>query len=380
MRTAIFSTLILCMLVLPSTQCAVARDYFVYIGTFTDKDAKGIYVARMHNGEISPVELAAETLSPSFLAIHPNKKFLYAVNEISTFKGEKAGAVSAFVIDPHSGKLTFLNQVSARGDGPCHLIVDKTGRNVLVANYGGGSVTVLPIKPNGQLGDATAFIQHKGSSANADRQSGPHAHCVLLSKNNRFAAVADLGLDHVEVYRFDAAKGSLTPANPPFTKVDPGAGPRHLALHPGARFAYVINEMTSSVTAFHHDEATGAFSSFQTLSTLPPDFHGQNSGAELEVHPSGKFLYGSNRGHDSIASFDINPGSGALTATGQTPTQGHTPRGFGIDPVGQYLLAANQNSNTVVVFKIDAATGHLTPTGKVLQVPTPVCVKFVPAK
>ena len=256
-------------------------------------------------------------------------------------------------------------------------MVDKTGKDVLVANYDSGSVSVLPIQPDGKLGAATAFVQHQGSSADPQRQEGPHAHSINVDAANRFAFAADLGLDKVLVYRFDPAKGTLIANSPPSVSVKPGAGPRHFAFHPGGHYAFVINEMGSTVTAFSYDPAHGVLKELQTISTLPENFKGENSTAEVQVHPSGKFLYGSNRGHDSIAVFAIDPDKGTLSLVERQSTQGKTPRNFGIDPSGQYLLAANQDSGTVVVFRIDPQTGHLSPTGQVVEVPSPVCVKFL---
>jgi 6-phosphogluconolactonase len=276
--------------------------------------------------------------------------------------------------------LTFLNRVSSGGAGPCHLVVDKTGKNVLVVNYGSGSTAVLPLEADGRLKEASSFVQHQGSSIDKKRQQGPHAHSVNLSADNRFAMVADLGLDQVLVYRFDAAKGSITPNEPPFAAVKPGSGPRHFAFHPGGKFAYVINEMASTVTAFTYDAARGVLKETQTITTLPADFSGVNHTAEVQVHPSGKFVYGSNRGHNSIAVFTVDVKKGTLTSVEQVSTQGKTPRNFGIDPTGRWLLAANQDTDNVVVFRIDAKTGRLTPTGQVLEVGAPVCVKFVALK
>jgi 6-phosphogluconolactonase len=359
---------------------AGAQTLWVYVGTYTSGKSKGIYLFHLDlaTGKLAPEGLVAECESPSFLAIHPNHRFLYAVNEVSNFGGMNSGAVSAFAIEPKSGHLTRLNQQSSRGAGPCHLSVDHQGKDVLVANYGSGSVAVLPIQPDGRLGPATAFIQHEGKSANPQRQEGPHAHSINVDATNRFAFAADLGLDKILVYRFDAARGTLTPNDPAAATIDPGSGPRHFAFHPNGRFAYVINEMGSTVTALAYDAAKGTLKPLQTLSTLPEGFTGNSSTAEVQVHPSGKFLYGSNRGHDSIAIFKIDPDTGRLTPAGHQSTQGKTPRNFGIDPTGQYLLAANQDSDTIVVFRIDPATGALAPTGQVVEAPKPVCVKFLP--
>ncbi len=354
--------------------------YFVYIGPYTGEQSKGIYVCRFDSksGRLESPQLAAEVTNPSFLAVHPNGRFLYAVSEVSTYEGQRSGYVNAFEIDRGTGKLTLLNKVSSRGGGPCHLVVDKTGKNLLVANYGGGSVALFPIKKDGKLDEAFTFIQHSGSSVDPKRQGGPHAHCVVLSDDNRFAFVADLGLDKVLIYRFDAQLGTLTPNDPPFVKVNPGAGPRHFAFHPSDKFAYVINEIQSTVTAFAYDAGRGALREIQSISTLPAGFSGRNSTAEIQVARSGRYLYGSNRGHDSIAVFAIDKKKGTLTSVEQVPTGGKTPRNFNIDPTGSYLLAANQSSNTVVVFRVDGKTGRLTPTGQSVEVFSPVCVEFVP--
>jgi 6-phosphogluconolactonase len=255
--------------------------------------------------------------------------------------------------------------------------VDKTGKTVLVANYGGGSVAALPIAADGRLGKATAAIQHKGSSVNQQRQSAPHAHSINIDSSNRFAVAADLGLDKLLIYRLDAAKGTLTPNDPPFASVAPGSGPRHFAFHPNGKFAYVINEMLCTVTAFSFDEKTGSLRELQTITTLPHEVRSGYSTAEIVAHPSGKFLYGSNRGHDSIALFAVDTETGKLTALGHEPTGGKTPRNFAIDPTGTFLLAENQESDTIVVFRIDQASGKLKPTGHVANVPTPVCVRFL---
>ncbi len=355
---------------------------WVYLGTYTGKKSKGIYRCELDlaSGKLSSPALAVETTSPSFLAIHPNGKFLYAVNEVSTFQGEKAGAVSAFAIDPKTGDLKLLNQRSARGTGPCHLVVDRLGKHVLVANYGGGSVACLPTGADGNLGPATGFVQHRGSGVDKARQEAPHAHSINLDAANRFAFAADLGLDKVLVYRFDAAKGTLTPHDPPATSVAPGAGPRHFAFHPGGKYAYVINEMLCTVTGFVYDAERGTLKEIQTITTLPHEIRKGYSTAEIVVHPSGKFLYGSNRGHNSIAIFTVEPKNGLLTAVGHEPTKGSMPRNFNIDPTGTYLLAANHGSDNVVVFRIDQATGKLTAVHEI-EAPTPVCVKFLsPAK
>jgi len=331
----------------------------------------------MQTAELSDPVLAGETANPSFLAIHPSGDYLYAVGELGQFGGKRSGAVSAFRIDRPTGKLELLDQQPSRGAGACHLVVDGSGKNVLVANYSGGSIAVLPIPDDGQLDEATAFVQHEGSSVNPRRQKGPHAHSINVAPDNRFAFVADLGLDKVLVYRFDAKNGTLAPNNPAWATVKPGAGPRHFAFHPGGKSAYVINELHSTVTAFAYDARQGVLTERQTLSTLPDGFDGDSTTAEVQVHPSGKFLYGSNRGHDSIAVFAIDGETGRLTLVEHESTQGQTPRNFGIDPTGTFLLAANQKSHTVVIFRIDRDTGELAPTGHKVDVPSPVCVKLI---
>ena len=354
------------------------KKFRVYFGTYTGAMSKGIYHSTLDlaSGQLSPPQLAAEIKSPSFVAIHPNRKFLYAVSEISDFQGKPLGGVSAFAIDAASGNLTLLNQQSSEGAGPCHLVVDAAGKNALVANYGGGSVAVLPIDSTGKLSAASASIQHTGSGVNQSRQEQPHAHSINLDAKNRFAFAADLGLDKVLIYRFDAAKGSLVANDPPAGVVAPGSGPRHFAFHPSGRFTFVNNEMTSSVTAFKYDAEKGSLTEVHTLSTLPNEVKG-NSTAETVVHPSGKFVYVSNRGHDSIAIFTFDESSGKLTAAGHCLTGGKTPRNFNIDPTGQFLLAANQGTNDVFTFRIDSATGQLAATGSKIEVGSPVCVRFL---
>lgn len=353
--------------------------WWVYVGTYTSSRSKGIYLLEMDSasGKLAAKGLAAEVASPSFLAIHPNRKFLYAVNEIGDFQGKKTGAVSSFALDAMTGQLRLLNQQSSGGAHPCHLVVDREGKNVLVANYTGGSVASLPIDPDGRLREASSFIQHKGSSVNPNRQEGPHAHSINLDAGNRFACAADLGLDQVLVYRYDPAKGTLTLNATGTGTVAPGAGPRHFAFHPNGKYAYVINEMNSTVTAFNYNAEQGVLKVIQTVPTLPEGFKGSSSCAEVQVHPSGKFVYGSNRGHDSLAIFTVDAATGRLTPAGHQATGGKTPRNFGIDPAGDFLLAANQSSDIVVVFRIDQQTGALLPTRQVVTVPAPVCVKFL---
>ncbi|MFQ5808091.1 MAG: lactonase family protein [Armatimonadota bacterium] len=356
-----------------------AKAMLVYIGTYTRGESEGIYVHRldMATGELVSTGQAAETANPSFLALHPKAGFLYAVGELRQVEGRPGSAVSAFAIDPETGGLTLLNQQLSGGAGPCHLTVDATGRYVLVANYGSGGVAALPIRDDGRLAPASDTVQHEGSSSHPKRQQGPHAHSINLAPDNRFAFVPDLGIDKVMIYKLDLGEGKLPPNDAPWAAVKPGAGPRHFAFHPTVRWAYVINELDCTITAFDYDASKGTLTQTQTVPTLPEGFEGTNTCADIHVHPSGKFLYGSNRGHDSIVIFAIDATSGKLTYIGHESTQGQSPRNFGIDPTGTFLLAANQRSDTIVTFRIDADTGTLTPTGHVANVPTPVCVKFM---
>lgn len=346
---------------------------FVYVGTYTSGASEGIYLLRLDTDaeRIENLGLAAKTQNPSFLALHPAKPLLYAVGETG-----EGGTVSAFSVDPANGHLELLNRESSVGAGPCHVAVDRAGKHVLVANYGGGSVAVLPIDESGRLGKACAFVQHEGSSVHPQRQQGPHAHSITLDAAGRFAIAADLGLDKLLVYRYDDSHGTLEANEPSFAQLAPGAGPRHFAFHPNGQFAYAVNELNNTVTAFAYDAEAGRLDTIHSATTLPDGFDGGNTTAEIRVHPSGRFVYCSNRGHDSIAGFSIDSGSGRLTALGQTPTQGRTPRNFNIDPSGRFLIAANQASDTVVLFRIDPATGALTPEGAPIEVPTPVCITF----
>jgi 6-phosphogluconolactonase len=355
--------------------------YWVYVGTYTDGDrGRGIYLMELDvlAGKLDAPRLAAASPDPSFLAIHPNREFLYAVNESGEIQGRRDGGVSAFAIDQGKGTLELLNQQLSAGSGPCHLVVDRQGQNVLVANYGSGSVGCLPIERDGRLRPATTKIQHRGQGADPGRQSGPHAHSINLDAAARYAVAADLGLDKVFIYDFDPAQGRLSPHRPPFAEVAPASGPRHFAFHPEGRFGYVINEMANTVTAFAYDPDNGALVEIQTISTLPAGFRGRSHTAEVRVHPTGKFLYGSNRGHDSIAIFAIDPTTGKLTSAGFEPTQGRNPRNFAIDPTGALLLAENQGSNTIVVFRIDPQSGALKPTGQTVKIAKPVCIKMIP--
>ncbi len=354
------------------------RSLNLYVGTYTSGKSEGIYLYRMNldTGELKRLN-SMKAVNPSFLAIDGSKRHLYAVNEVTEFAGKSSGAVSAFSIDSTTGNLNFLNQQPSLGADPCHVIVDRTGRFVLVANYTGGNVSVFPVRRDGSLGSATDVVQHHGSSVNKEHQEGPHAHCLILDHANRYAFAADLGLDKVLIYRFDARAGKLTPGKEPWAQLKPGAGPRHFTFHPNGRHAYVINELDSTLIGFRYDAANGILHSMQTVSTLPTDFSGHNDCADLHISPSGKFLYGSNRGHNSIVVLTINELSGKLTYLEHASTQGKTPRNFAIDPTGRFLLVANQESDTIVTLRIDSVTGRLKPTVHVAEVPAPVCLKFV---
>ena len=352
----------------------------VYIGTYTQGKSEGIYVYRLDpsTGALEHASTAAGVDNPSYLAIDPRQRYLYAVNEVSEFEGKSSGAVRAFSIDSETGALTYLNQQPTGGPGPCHLSVDRTGNFVLVANYNGGSVCVLPIQDGGHLGDATDFIQHSGSSVNPRRQESPHAHSITLDAANRYAFTADLGIDKVLIYRLNLDRGKLTPGGQPSVQVQAGAGPRHFDFHPGGAYAYLINELDCTLTAFTYDASHGTLRELQTVPTLPDGFEGSNSCSDLHVSPSGDFVYGSNRGHNSIVIFQIDGDTGRLTCVGHESTQGETPRGFTIDPTETFLLAGNQNTDTVVTFRIDQQTGKLASTGHVAEVPAPVCLKMIP--
>lgn len=355
------------------------RWYLAYVGTYTTKtNSKGIYAYRYDGatGKLSSLGVAGESADPSFVAVHPSGKFLYAVNEAG-----KSSMVSAFALDAKTGKLTLLNQLPALGQDPCYISFDRSGKFALVANYSSGNVVVFPILTDGKLGEHTALVQDRGSlGPNKERQEGPHAHWIETSPDNRFALVSDLGIDETLIYRFNAAKGTLSPNQPPFARLKAGSGPRHIAIRPGGKFVYVVSELSSTVTAFRFNAKAGTLHELQTVTTLPKDFSDRNDTAEIAVHPNGKFLYASNRGHESIAVFAIHATKGTLTFVGNVPTGGKEPRHFAIDPGGNYLLAENQLSNNIVVFKIDLGTGGLTPTGDVIDVPSPVDLTFLPVE
>jgi 6-phosphogluconolactonase len=349
----------------------------VYTGSYTEAKDEGIqvFILDLSSGALTKVGGASGVKNPSFLAIHPSKRFLYAVGETSEFSGKRVGAVAAFALDD-KGVPTLLNAQSSGGQGPCHISVDEAGKNALVANYGSGHVAVVPIDEDGKLGAPSCAIHHEGTSVDKKRQEGPHAHSINLDPANKFAFAADLGLDKILVYKFDRAKGTIAPNDPPSTAVPPGSGPRHFAFHPSGKYAYACGEMTSTVIAFAYDADKGVLREQQVLSTLPQEMKG-NSTAETQVSPDGRHVYVSNRGHNSVAVFDVDEATGKLKAAGHCPTGGKTPRNFGIDPSGKWLIAANQDSGNLVVFKIDAKSGMPSPAGHEVQVSKAVCVKFL---
>lgn len=355
-----------------------AAEYRVFVGTYTGGESRGIYSFSLDASEekAGAFRLAAEAENPSFLALHPNRRFLYAVNEVNKFDGKASGAASAYQIQT-DGSLLFLNQAATGGGAPCHLAVEANGNFLVVANYGGGSVSVFRLGEDGTIQARTDFAQHLGSSKHPRRQRRPHAHSVNLDGGNRYVAVADLGVDKVFVYPLDAAKGRLHLAKAGAVSLPPGSGPRHFAFHPQGKLAFVNGELSSSLTSLRWNSAEGTLELLDTKSTLPADFAGGNSTAEVRCHPNGKFVYVSNRGHDSIAVFGVDAATGRLTPIEREPTQGQTPRHFGISPCGDYLLAANQKSNSVVIFRIDSASGKLESTGLKVGAPTPVCIQFL---
>jgi 6-phosphogluconolactonase len=350
------------------------RDFTVYVGTYTSGKSEGIYVCRLNplTGELEPYS-SIKSINPSFLVTAPESRYLFAVNEVSEFEGKPSGAVSAFAVNTATGNLRFLNQQPSLGADPCYLTLDRKRKFLMVANYTGGSLALMPIQPGGSLGPATNVIKHQGASIK-EQQTGPHVHCVIVDRSNRYALAADLGIDKVMIYQFDSRAGKLRPNRQSFVDLKPGAGPRHLSFHPSGKYAYVINELDSTVAAFSFNHRNGALNLIETISTLPADFSERSYCADLHIPPSGKFLYGSNRGHDSIVIFEIDGSTGKLQYIEHVSTLGKWPRNFTIDPTGQFLLVANQHSDNVVTFRIDPKTGRLKTTGLVAEIPVPVCL------
>jgi 6-phosphogluconolactonase len=407
MRRIGYAFILLIAFALLDVQAAPAQDndFFMYVGTYTgfkyvhhsktwgvgESHSKGIYVSRFHaaTGEVSEPELAAEVVNPSFLTISPNHRFLYAVSEDPLSLGpprDHSSYVSAFAIDQTTGKLRLLNTAPASGTSTCFISIDKTGKYVMMANFGSGSVSVVRVKEDGSLGELTAFIQNVGHSVDPSIQTEPHPHWIGVAPDNRYVIVSDLGLDKVLIFRFDAETGKLSPPDPPFASVYPGGGPRHFAFDPAGKFGYQLSEMSGMVDVYAWDPSKGTLTGVQRAHTVLHDFFGGNHSGEIEIHPNGKFLYESNRrtqsefvrGPESIGVFAIDPGNGTLTPVEQVDSGGIMPRNFKIDPTGAYLFSANQLTNNIVLFKIDGTTGKLSKAGTEIKVDTPVCIQFVP--
>ncbi len=360
------------------------NELLLYAGTYTNSGrSQGIYVNKfdLGSGELSPLHIIRNVADPSFLTIDKNRKFVYSVNELVEYEGKASGSVSAFAIDQKSGKLEFLNKQPTLGGAPCFVTTSENGKFALVANYVGGNISVFPIAADGKLGTSSCIVQHSGSGPNADRQGSAHAHSITLDRRNRFAFAGDLGIDKLMIYRFDQKTGRLTPNEAqPFFQAKPGAGPRHFTFHPNGRLAFLINELDLTITALAYDEKAGTLREIETASTIPADaLRTGSSCADIHVSPNGKFLYGSNRGHNSIVSYLIDQKSGKLKLVEHVSTNGKKPRNFAIDPTGKFLLVANQDSDSIIVFRIDANTGKLQLTGKSAEIPSPVCLKFTPA-
>lgn len=347
-----------------------AQAMWFYVG------GAGIAVYRLDlvGGGLTLRSTVSEVKNPSFQAIHPSNRFLYSVAEVND-----GGAVHAFEIDPATGGLRSLNHQSSMGAGPCHVSVDATGRVVLVANYSSGGVAALPIREDGSLGEAASVFQHEGSSVNPGRQQGPHAHSITIDPGNRYAVSADLGIDKVLVYRLDTEDRTITRNDPPSVDVQAGAGPRHFAFHPNRKHAYLINELDNTAVAYAYDERNGVLQTIQVISTLPEGFSDTSYCADIHVSPDGRFVYGSNRGHDSIVIFEVDSDTGTLSVVDYESTRGEFPRNFALDPSGQFLFAANQNTDNIVTYRIDKQTGKLTATGQEVETPQPVCINMIPA-
>ncbi|MEP7352329.1 MAG: lactonase family protein [Acidobacteriota bacterium] len=354
------------------------KNWIAYVGTYTTAAGKGIYSYHYNpaTGAMTSMAVAATTVSPSFMVVSPNGKFLYAVNEAKRFNGRtNSGSVTAFKINHETGALDELNILPSLGADPCHLAIDHTGRWLIVANYTGGNLAVIPLHADGSLDITTRMYQHTGASGvDPARQEAPHVHSVYFSNDDKFLYSSDLGQDTVYIYAFDTITGKLVEHGT--AKTAPGAGPRHLAFSPDRKFAYGVNELSATVTAYHANAVQATLEPFESLSTLPADFTGAKSGAEIAMSANGRFLYASNRGHDSIATFRVSPTDGKLTAAGYTPTRGKTPRFFTLDPAGTHLIAANQDSDSLAIFTVNQQTGALTPVGDTLSVPNPASVVF----
>jgi 6-phosphogluconolactonase len=372
--------IIFLLLIFQFITCNTTDDkYLVFIGTYTDRGSGGIYSYKFNpvSGDISSIELSAVTDNPSFIAINSRTQYLYAVNEVDTFNNQSTGAISVFKINQQSGQLTILQQIPSLGAAPAHLSLDKSCKYLLVANYTGGNVSVFHIENDGRLGKVSAFVQNYGSSVNAERQATPHAHFIQVTMDNRYVMVADLGLDKILIYQFDTSKGSLKPNIPESVNLEPGSGPRHFAFAPSGNFFYVLNELKSTVTVFSYNQISAELQSQQTITTLPQNFKGINTAAELLVDSKGKFLYASNRGDDSIVQFGIDAVTGMLIPIAWIKCGGKSPRNIEIDPTGKWLFSANQNSDNIILFRIDQGNGRLINTNKTIDIKSPVCIRFL---
>jgi 6-phosphogluconolactonase len=363
--------------VIVGMQQAQAAELLVFVSAFAKGNDGGIHAFQLNTetGKLTPTHRTGEMEHPFFTALSPDRKFLYAIHAPGTFGGKEPEQVSAYAVVGDKGELKLLNRQSAKGTAACYLQVDATGKTVLVANYTSGSVAALPVKADGSLGEAASFVQHVGSSVNPARQSEPHAHCFVISPDNRHAYAADLGLDQVRAYALDPTTAKLTPARQPFVRTVPGAGPRHLTFDPSAKHVYVINELKNSVSVFNYDAPTGVLIEGQTISTLPADFKGESYCADLKITPNGRFLYGTNRGHHSLAAYRIAD-DGSLTLLEIKPSLGDGPQNLVITPDGKLLLCANMPGNNVAVFRINAETGALTSVGDPIQMPSPSCIRI----
>lgn len=354
----------------------------IYVGTYSVRGSKGIYVYQFDRlkGKLMPIQMVETPASPTFLAIHPSGKFLYSVNRGAIDEMKNSGSVSSFSIDQKTGKLTLLNQRPSYGADPCHISIDHSGKWAFVSNYTEGNFIVLPIFDDGLLGSSADSRKHMGSSVNPERQKKPYVHSAMVSPDNRFVLVADLGTDKIHSYKLNASNGRIDDAKQPFVAVKPGSGPRHMDFHPNGNYMYLAEELTSTVGVFSYDKASGALAvKADSIPSLPPDFKGKNTAADIHVHPNGKYLYMSNRGHHSISMYSIDK-SGMIKLIGQQDTKGKTPRNFMIDLKGEYILVGNQDTDLITIFKIDPKTGKLRFTGNQVNVPSPVCLKMLVLK
>lgn len=355
-----------------------SEDHYLLVGTYTSGKSEGVYVYKFNsqNGDFSYVSTAKNVSNPSYLVVSPDEKHVFAVNENHNNE-QNGGEITSFSFDKKTGQLTQLNKQPSAGNDPCYISVDKSGKFVIAGNYSSGTASVLPVKKDGSLDAPVSVVQHEGSGVNSERQEGPHVHCTVLSKDNNYVFITDLGIDKIMIYSFDSKKGKLSPAPTPYIETEPGTGPRHFEFHPNNKFAYLLEELSGGISVYAY-KGKGQLDLLQNISALPPDYIGPVGSADIHVSTDGKFLYASNRGEsNTIAIFSINQQNGELTLVGHQSTMGKTPRNFNFDPSGNFLLAANQNSDNIVIFKRDKATGLLTDTGKRIEVGKPVCIKWI---